>query len=425
MSISKEPSFPVRAGGVASGSSRGLRATWGRLSLRRITTSGSYIAEIDGLRFVAILSVLLYHIGRMTEIYVHPYILPQSKWLAFFPGLLFHGNRGVSLFFVISGFILGLPFAQQYLANSKRINLRAYFIRRLTRLEPPYIINLLIRAPLVAVAKHLTFMQVAPHLLASLFYLHVLIYKQLPLVHLPSWSLEVEIQFYILAPVFAYLLFRALFQQNALARRLSCLAFIVGVGLLHWHAGMSDGLEGRASMSILNYGQYFLAGFLLADLFVTVLPKVRQSWIWDFVSIPLWIGIFFMNDIAAHFWIPLFALVVYIGAFKGRLLRAFFRNGVVSTIGGMCYSIYLTHSLVLQGCYAVLMRLPFLHGFYPHLIAGILLITPVMILVGAIFFVLIERPCMDKNWPSKLFDYFRHLPEHRWRRNANIEGGLQ
>jgi peptidoglycan/LPS O-acetylase OafA/YrhL len=385
-----------------------MRALWSRLSLRRITTSGNYIAEIDGLRFVAIMSVLLYHVGRMTEIYVHPYVSPQSKWKAFFPDLLFHGARGVSLFFIISGFILGLPFAQHYLAGGKRIKLRAYFMRRLTRLEPPYIINLLLRAPLVAVAKHLTFTQIAPHLLASLLYLHVLIYAAPPLVHLPSWSLEIEVQFYILAPLFAFLLFSAFLHKNAIARRISCLALLAGAGYLQWRSGMDVGV-GRASLTILNFGQYFLAGFILADLFVTSLPKVRQSWVWDVLSLPLWIAVFYTSDAASHFWIPFLALAVYIGAFKGILFRAFFRNAVVSTIGGMCYSIYLTHSLVLQGCYAVLMKLHFLHGFYPHLIAGVILITPVMIFMGAIFFVLIERPCMDKNWPSKLAAYVRSL----------------
>lgn len=387
---------------------RRLRAIWSRHSLRRITTNGSYIAEIDGLRFVAIMSVLLFHVGRMTEIYIHPYVAPHSKWQAFSPNLLFHGARGVPLFFIISGFILGLPFAQHYLAGGKSIRLRAYFMRRLTRLEPPYIINLLLRAPLVAAAKHLTFAQLVPHLLASLLYLHVLIYASQPLIHLPSWSLEVEIQFYILAPLLAFLLFFAVFHKSAIVRRVLCLVLLAGAGFLQWHTGVDRGF-GRAPWSILNYGQYFLTGFMLADLFVTSLPRVRQSWIWDVVCIPLWVAVFYTSDAVSHFWIPFFALAIYIGAFKGVLLRAFFRNTVVSSVGGMCYSIYLTHSLVLQGCYPVLMKLHFLHGFYPHLIAGVLLITPVMVFTGAIFFVLIERPCMDKNWPTKLAGYIGRL----------------
>jgi peptidoglycan/LPS O-acetylase OafA/YrhL len=419
---STDPLFTYPTGRFARVAVGGVRAFWSRLSLRRITTSGNYIAEIDGLRFVAIISLLFYHIGRMTEIYIHPYVAPQAKWQALFPDLVFHGARGVDLFFVISGFVLGLPFAEQYLAGSKKVKLRAYFLRRLTRLEPPYIINLLIRVPLVAMARHMTLAQIAPHLLASLGYLHVLTYGQLPIVHLPSWSLEVEVEFYILAPLFAYLLFR----NKPLERRLLYSALLVGAGLLQWHSGMDLQLR-RASLSILNFGQYFVAGFLFADLFVTVLPKMRESWMWDAISIPLWAVTFYLNNVAAHFWIPFIAPVLYVGAFKGRLLRGFFRNHVVSIIGGMCYSIYLTHSLVLQGCYYLLMKLSFLHGFYPHLIAGIVLITPIIVFVGAVFFVVVERPCMDKNWPRKLADYFREHGRIRFEGNPKqpAMGGVE
>ena len=54
------------------------------------------------------------------------------------------GFRGVELFFVISGFILGLPFAAHYLKGAAPVSLRKYYLRRLTRLEPPYIVALLV-----------------------------------------------------------------------------------------------------------------------------------------------------------------------------------------------------------------------------------------------------------------------------------------
>ena len=60
-------------------------------------------------------------------------------------------KRGVELFFAISGFILGIPFASHYLRGVPRVNLRRYFIRRLTRLEPPYIINLMVLAGILVI----------------------------------------------------------------------------------------------------------------------------------------------------------------------------------------------------------------------------------------------------------------------------------
>jgi peptidoglycan/LPS O-acetylase OafA/YrhL len=369
-------------------------------SFRRVTSDGSYIAEIDGLRFVAILSVLLFHIGRMTEINYGEHVLTGRRLADVFPIMLFHGGRGVELFFAISGMILGLPFAKHYLLGERAVDIKKYFVRRLTRLEPPYIANLLIRLPLIAGAKHMTFREVLPHFFASLFYLHGLTYTTWPIVHPPSWSLEIEVQFYVLAPILALLAFR----HGALVRRTIFAGIILGAGILQAQVSPEDV---RFHLSILEFIQYFLVGFLLADLYVTVFSRWRASWIWDMVSVPLWIAVFYLGDLGAHYLLPAITFIVYLGAFKGRLINAVLRKPLISTVGGMCYSIYLTHSLVLQGVYVIFRKTPFLHGFYQHLLVGMVVITPVLVACGSIFFLLIERPCMDKNWPKKLVAWFR------------------
>jgi peptidoglycan/LPS O-acetylase OafA/YrhL len=72
------------------------------LQLRRITTHKRFIPQIDGLRFVAISSVVLFHVYAALERGAIPPALPFNTDLA---------KRGVELFFAISGFILGVPFA--------------------------------------------------------------------------------------------------------------------------------------------------------------------------------------------------------------------------------------------------------------------------------------------------------------------------
>src|SRR5690349_19587132 len=52
------------------------------------------------------------------------------------------GHLGVQLFFAISGFILSLPFARCWLGGEKAVSLGGYYLRRVTRIEPPYIIHL-------------------------------------------------------------------------------------------------------------------------------------------------------------------------------------------------------------------------------------------------------------------------------------------
>lgn len=372
------------------------------LSLRRVTSGGRYIPEIDGLRFVAIAAVICYHLGMMSEMSCF-FCAPVTGGVA----AVFHMDRGVPIFFAISGLVLGLPFARQYIQGGRKLELNAYFLRRVTRLEPPYIINLLLRFPLVVWLRHIAFSTELPHLLASLFYVHWLAYGTYPTVHRPSWSLEIEVQFYVLAPLIAFLFFR----RSAWIRRAMLLAAVVVFSSLR--AGIPPLAETRLSLSLASYAQYFLVGLLMSDGFLTVLPRLKSSWLWDIVGAPLWAAVFFLSDTAAAYCLPWMILLIFPAAFKGKLLNRFFRNPFVATVGGMCYSIYLTHSLVLQGCYAVLAKLHLLGGYGRSYAFGAALGIPAVLVVGSAFFLLFERPCMDREWPQKLIRLVRGRREVR------------
>jgi peptidoglycan/LPS O-acetylase OafA/YrhL len=100
----------------------------------------------------------------------------------------------VELFYGISGFILGVPFASHYLLNAPRVNLKQYFLRRLTRLEPPYFLSLIAWAAMQWAVAHRSLSNMAPHLAASSVYLHNLIFGGFPgSVNSVAWSLEVEV----------------------------------------------------------------------------------------------------------------------------------------------------------------------------------------------------------------------------------------
>ncbi|MGH7634807.1 MAG: acyltransferase family protein, partial [Gemmatimonadaceae bacterium] len=142
--------------------------------LRRRTTSGRFIAEVDGLRFVAIALVVFFH--------VHDYITTKFRLPTGAVGnedlldrIAATGHYGVHLFFIISGFVLALPFAAHHLAGRPPVRLRAYFLRRLTRLEPPYILALLGLSAAI-ILTHTPHLSLLPHLLASLGYVHNIVY---------------------------------------------------------------------------------------------------------------------------------------------------------------------------------------------------------------------------------------------------------
>lgn len=362
------------------------------LSLRRITSGGGYIPEVDGLRFVAIASVVLYHTFGQTDL----------RTMVGLPFWLEHWRRGVELFFIISGFILGLPFAKQYLAGGKQVRLGAYFMRRLTRLEPPYILILLIRAAVLLAVTH-ALGKVAIHLLATMLYQHSLWYGYMSLIHVATWSLEVEVQFYCLAPLLA----KVFLLRPAWMRRMLLLTAMIAIAYaqLAW----VPGLYTRAGLSILNWAQFFLAGFLIADVYVTDWEKIPEGWGWDIASVVAWLGIFLLPVSAAHVWIAPLALVAYTGAFKSKLFHAFFRIPAVAIIGGMCYSLYLIHPgiLTITGGLFHHFHVERHAPMWAYIVLLYLLSIPAIMIVGTLYFVVIERPCMDRAWPKKLMARLR------------------
>lgn len=102
--------------------------------LSRRTDGRSFIPVVDGLRFLAIAMVVLNHVGNNSRmpLPLHPRLLQVFQ----------EGHFGVEIFFAISGFILALPFARHALVGGKPVDLKRYFVRRVTRLEPPYLISL-------------------------------------------------------------------------------------------------------------------------------------------------------------------------------------------------------------------------------------------------------------------------------------------
>src|SRR5438132_61246 len=107
---------------------------------KRQTNTTSFIPQIDGLRFLAIAMVLLYHINIFVTVKVpFHFTRPASDYWWMFQ-LLDSDRKGVFLFFIISGFILALPFARATRQKGKQVRLKDYYLRRLTRLEPPYLL---------------------------------------------------------------------------------------------------------------------------------------------------------------------------------------------------------------------------------------------------------------------------------------------
>jgi len=363
----------------------------------RDTSSGQFIAEIDGLRFVAIVAVVLFHLNW--------FITSKTGRNEFdaLEQLFSRGYIGVQLFFVISGFVIALPFARGHLFHGSTPQIRKFFFRRLTRLEPPYLINLLIRFAVLSLVMPESAGSLFPHLLASMGYLHNIIYGQESTVNFVAWSLEVEFQFYLLAP-----LITSLFLIRSKTARRSLL--VVLITCFSWLAYANG--SPRYYLCIFSALQYFLTGFLLLDVYLTQWSrKPALSLRWDLVSALSWSLICLLTFLGKNgeLFLALPIFLAYVSAFKGRLSNRFFCQPAIYIIGGMCYTIYLYHYSLISACGRVLIKCEMLNRapLWLVIVADSLIILPVTLLFCTVMFILIEKPCMKKDWYLTLRERFK------------------
>jgi len=396
-----------KAAGVGADVLQGRIRTWSEKPvewlvrlLSRTTASGHFIPEVDGLRFIAIAAVVLHHVtasylqnterlGRVD--------LP-AQWWDVFPksaaiAVGYAGHFGVHLFFVISGFILALPFATRYRQGNPRPNLRAYYLRRLVRLEPPYVLNIILSMLLIACVNP-DWRALGQHFWASLFYLSGTAFGHASWINGVAWSLEVEVQFYLVLPLLAV----SFSVRSAVVRRLLLLTAVL---LLAWLAQrlIHPDLYPRLQFSLFNYLHFFFAGFLLADLYQAhVVRGFRRRLWWDAVAL-LAAGLIFViltRRYDLYHFTPLLIVALYIGIFLGRIGHFCIRQRLVVVIGGMCYTIYLYHFMVID------LMAPLTMGWaspdrpiLTDLLLQCALLIPPILLVSGLLFTLVERPCMN------------------------------
>lgn len=355
--------------------------------LSRPASGRRFIPELDGLRFVGLLPVVLTHLNE--------YYLVRSGREGrtdFLSTVLAQGSVGLPLFFVLSGFIISLPFAQRIRRGEPGLLLRPYFLRRLTRLEPPYVLNLLLLYALM-VSSGRPARELGAHLLASVLYLHNLVYGSMSAINGVAWSLEIEFQFYLLAPLLvAVFRIRGRFPRRAVLVAMTCAAACVSA------AGVG---YPRVRLSILGYAHFFFAGLLLTEIYLVrweERPR-RDRWgdLLGVASIAAVLVILFGFDHPPRVFLPLPLLGICCAAFRGSAFNRFLRHPAVYLAGGMCYTVYLYHYYVISALGGAALRLT--RANWPVwadllIMAGVLL--PAVFLASTVLFVAIERPFMSR-----------------------------
>lgn len=361
---------------------------------------------MDGLRFIAIFSVVMFHLHWDLMRKMNFTYIDDKMDYPLLNELMKSGDRGVPIFFVISGFILALPFAKHHIFSTPIFSTKSYFFRRVTRLEPPYFIAMvLLFLVSVLVVKKFDTIQLFLSLLSSLFYCHNILgyYFDLPPVNIVSWSLEIEIQFYILAPLFA----RIYLVKKKLRRLIMTMVIVVMPVVLHFFK--------LPFVTLYNYLHFFAAGFLLADIFLTTQPTPAFTRFMIPVGGLLLLTIWFLPLHSDNIFLRLLSAAIFpwvvMGLFYSLLRTTFWKklisNVFFSTVGGMCYSIYLIHFAVISMTDRFTVGIKFTNYFIADLFIQYIINLIVIAVISASFFVLFEKPFMNKSWLARLQSSFR------------------
>ena len=192
------------------------------------------IPVLDGLRAIATLMVISFHIQQKSFIWDKLH----QEWIS---AIWTFGGSGVTLFFVLSGFLLFLPYAKALLFQTSWPSLKQFYLRRALRILPAYYIALF------AIILLFQRQYLDPHLWGQLLLFITLFMDSTPetfrALNGPFWTLAIEWQFYLLLPLIAL---GFLFCVNRLARSpqhrliavLGCCLLLVAWGIFIRRVGL-------------------------------------------------------------------------------------------------------------------------------------------------------------------------------------------
>lgn len=339
------------------------------------TSSGVRMAGLDGLRGLAAAMVFVSHVYQYSD---HPnfaFITPLVRYA---------GQGGVILFFVLSGFLMALPWHARR-AGSPEPKVTEFAKRRVLRIVPAYYVSVLLLMAGARVTGHAAdFGTLFYHLL----FLPVLGAGALTAVY---WTLQAEAYFYLLVPTFARR--RSTWLPLLVATAISGSYFAIVMLFVH---------DPQTRHILLKQMPFYLVVFILGMTTARIWAS-GSDWMAShgrLLMVGAFAGYAVVSTIAVAFIegdgldnrVSTKVMNVVLAPFAAMLVLAvargdgvFFRNAAVRLLGAISYSLYLWHLVII-------IRMPapdaVAHNFfYLFISAGL---ASLVVAVGS--FLLIERP---------------------------------
>lgn len=386
-------------------------------------TSGRRLAGIEGLRAAAALSVMLGHFNL--------HLVPGELVPPLARHLLNLAGQGLTLFFVLSGFLLFGPFLTAA-AQSRPFNISRYFANRFLRIYPAYVTIFLVVAcglglaymsPISAtnggvegVGETVGRMTDAGAILANVLLVQTLLPWTIKTGLGVSWSLTAEICFYLVLPVLAVVAVRLSGRWGLSRAAVAVSTGMIVVGLVCRTIGNMQVHGDAAAQFYQQWGGTWLAVYLRsilcqADLFglgmlaaIGYRHSLTLSAREDRARFRRWLYVAAaaaaaMTRVEYEFGFAMFFAAVVLlvttetASRRPHWLVALLEWHPIRWIGVISYSFYLWHLPVIWGVYKWL-----LHGERPQTLqlvlasyAAVLLVT---IALSALTYLAVERPAL-------------------------------
>ncbi|MGH8121809.1 MAG: acyltransferase family protein [Rudaea sp.] len=361
----------------------------------------AYFPNLTGVRGLAAAWVLMFHAWQFAN--GPALVLPLPGTGLDLTPLFKCGYFGVDLFFVLSGFLLSMPFHRAVLECRPRPSLKEFWIHRCRRVLPAYWLQLMI---LVAIFLYLgQASRIAPHILAA----HALLIQNVvpwpvPLLNPVYWSMPVEWDFYVALPLLALFAARCRWQLALLSILVFVFAFRV---LCYW--SLTDGTL-RAFISYPDVHQLpgrldqFFAGVCAAWIMASRPPSRRAATAWLCGGIALIVALAYVAGPRGDFLVRIdapylffhhsvtaigFGMLVLGAAATTRTGSALFANRPMTFLGLISYSLYLWHYPMLQAAQSAGLTSG---AHVPAWIVVLAAAIPAIVLIAWLSYRYVERP---------------------------------
>lgn len=422
-------------------------------------TQTSKIPVLDGVRAFACLSVLSYHIYYFLS---HAY--PLSALVGHFTySLAMAGWSGVTLFFVLSGFLLFMPYAKSLLFAQQLPSWRTFYLRRALRILPGYYVALCL---LIVLFNH---EYLAPAHLKDLGLFASFLMDSTPQTYQkidgPFWTLAIEWQYYMLLPLIALAFSWIVCRGHTVSQRL-WLTIVCLIGMMVWgvctrafglyymaHPAATF-LVSRPALNVFlwftygisgKYYEDFAVGMLVCTLYIasrnasvdngiTEFLRCRYSWFWGIGVAVLFFmaawsaipGLDFLRPIigahaqATELGFALgFALCILAVLFGSFNYKHFLSWRPICWFGDISYSLYIWHiPLLVLFMNVVIKKIPDLN-FYEALALYWLYAWGIIVPLVFLFYRIVEVPSMNLAQRIRQKERFRlhHLEAQKDQRN--------